>query len=74
MKPLIVLEFNSEDYSPEYQEKIDKIFSESDLKDRYDIIVTYGCKVSVYNIPFLIKYYYKIKSWLIRRTLKKNIF
>ena len=72
MRPLIVITIPAYDYDPEKHDQIDK--SLSGLSKDYDILLLYGdVKVRVYGIPFLIKIYYKIKAWLILKTLKKNI-
>lgn len=70
MKPLIVFEIP--EYDPERAEWLDKYLQEHLSKD-YNLLVVYGdVKVSVYNIPFLVKLYYKIKSWFILKIMKRQ--
>jgi hypothetical protein len=73
MRPLIIFEIPSDAYDSEMAEKFDKYLQENLPKD-YDALVIYGdVRVRVYNIPFLAKLYYKIKSWFILHLMKKHV-
>lgn len=70
MKPLIIIEYDGFDYEPERAQQIDEFLSkQTTIQENYDILVLWGGHAKIYNIPFFVKLYYKLKSWILKKRI-----
>jgi len=65
MKPLIIIEFNGDSYTPEYAKKFDDYIIDNEQLREYDVLVLWGGKAKVYY-PFKITFWKRLKATIIK--------